>query len=122
IENSSKRCQRQSRMDHGRLWAKYGFETSSVFPEQRLNTFGYALLSRKEYDKAVKIFSYNIKLYPKSFNAHDSLAEAYLTEGDKEQAIHSYKLAVKLNPGDTDYAKRVLQNSKNKLRELGEEN
>jgi hypothetical protein len=26
-----------------------------------------------------------------------------------------------LNPGDNDYAKRVLQNSKDKLRELGVE-
>jgi tetratricopeptide (TPR) repeat protein len=109
-------------MDHSRLWAKYGFETSSVFPEQRLNTFGYALLSRKEYDKAVKIFSYNIKLYPKSFNAHDSLAEAYLTMGDKENAIQYYRLAIKMNPGDTESAQRVLQNSKNKLRELGVDN
>ena len=104
---------------HNDKWAKYGFDTSSVFPEARLNTFGYALVNRKEYDKAVKILSYNIKLYPNSYNAHDSLAEAYLTKGDKEQAIQYYKLAVKLNPGDTDYAKRVLQNSKNKLRELG---
>jgi len=26
---------------------------------------------------------------------------------------------VELNPGDSDYAKRVLQNSKDKLQELG---
>ena len=33
---------------------------------------------------AVKIFKYNLELYPKSYNAHDSLAEAYLFLGDKE--------------------------------------
>jgi predicted alpha/beta superfamily hydrolase len=104
---------------HNERWSKYGFETSSIFPEARLNAFGYALVNRKEYDKAVKILSYNIRLYPNSYNAHDSLAEAYLTKGDREQAIQYYKLAVKLNPGDTDFAKRILQNSKNKLRELG---
>jgi tetratricopeptide (TPR) repeat protein len=104
---------------HNEKWSKYGFDTSSIFPEARLNTFGYALVNRKEYDQAVKILSYNIKLYPHSYNAHDSLAEAYLTKGDREQAIQYYRLAVKLNPGDTDFAKRVLQNSKNKLRELG---
>ena len=106
---------------HSERWSKYGFDTSSIFPEARLNAFGYILVNRKEYDKAVKILSYNIKLYPNSYNAHDSLAEAYLTKGDKEQAIQYYKLAVKLNPGDTDFAKRVLQNSKAKLRELGAE-
>lgn len=102
-------------------WAKYGFDASAILPEQRVNSLGYALLNRKEYDKAVKIFSYNIKRFPKSFNAHDSLGEAYLIMGDKENAIKYYKLAVKINPGDTEYAKRVLQNSKDKLRELGVE-
>jgi predicted alpha/beta superfamily hydrolase len=100
-------------------WGQYGFETSSILPEQRLNAMGYALLNRNDPDKAVKIFKYNIELYPKSYNAHDSLAEAYLTMGDKENAIKYYKLAVKLNPGDTDFAKRVQQNSKDKLQELG---
>lgn len=102
-------------------WAKYGFDASSILPEQRVNSLGYYLLNQKEYDKAVKVFSYNIKRFPKSFNANDSLGEAYLTMGDKENAIKYYKLAVKLNPGDTEYAKRVLQNSKDKLRELGVE-
>jgi len=41
--------------------------------------------------------------------------------GDKDNAIKFYKAAVELNPGDSDYAKRVLQNSKTKLKELGVE-
>ena len=100
-------------------WGKYGFESSSILPEQQLNQMGYGLLNRNQHDKALKIFKYNLELYPKSFNAHDSLAEAYLILGDRENAIKYYKLAVKLNPGDSDYAKRVLQNSKDKLQELG---
>ncbi len=100
-------------------WGKYGFEKSTIIPEPRLNSLGYALIRMKELDKAIGIFEYMVKLYPKSFNAHDSLAEGYLTKGDKENAIKFYKLAVELNPGDTDYAKRILQNSKDKLRELG---
>ncbi len=102
-------------------WAKYGFEASAIVPEPRINSLGYYLLNRKEYEKAVDIFSYNIKRFPKSFNAHDSLGEAYMIMGEKEKAIKYYKLAIKLNPGDTDYAKRILQNSKDKLRELGVE-
>ncbi len=102
-------------------WAKFGFELSDILPEQRVNSLGYGLLNREEYGKAVEIFSYNIKRFPKSFNAHDSLGEAYLIMGDKEKAIKYYKLAIKMNPGDTEYAKRILQNSKDKLRELGVE-
>jgi predicted alpha/beta superfamily hydrolase len=100
-------------------WGKYGFEQSLIIPEPRLNSWGYALIRMKELEKAIEIFEYVIKLYPKSFNAHDSLAEGHLIKGDKENAIKYYKLAVKLNPGDTDYAKRILKNSKDKLRELG---
>ena len=102
-------------------WATYGFDVSAALPEQMLNAFGYNMLNRKEFNKAIKLFLYNIKLFPKSFNALDSLAEAYLTMGDKENAIKFYKSAVELNPGDSDYAKRVLQNSKTKLKELGVE-
>jgi len=102
-------------------WAKYGFNASAALPEQRLNALGYNMLNRKEYDKAVRIFLYNIKLFPKSFNALDSLAEAYLTMGDKANAIKFYKSAVEMNPGDSDYAKRILLNSKTKLKELGVE-
>ncbi len=102
-------------------WAKFGLDTTTIIPEQQINALGYALLNQKQLDKAVKMFEYNIKRFPKSFNAHDSLAEAYMIMGDKEKAIKFYKLAVDLNPGDTDYAKRVLKNSKDKLRELGVE-
>jgi tetratricopeptide (TPR) repeat protein len=100
-------------------WKKFGFGTSSVIPEQRLNFFGYALIRQGEQEKAIQLFQYVVKMYPKSFNAHDSLAEGYATAGDKDKAIKHYTLAVELNPGDTDYAKRVLQNSKDKLKELG---
>jgi len=101
--------------------AKFGFDATTIIPEQQLNTVGYALLNRKEFDKAVKMFKYNIKRFPKSFNAHDSLAEAYMIIGDKKKAIKFYKLAIDLNPGDTAYAKRILQYSKDKLSELGVE-
>jgi tetratricopeptide (TPR) repeat protein len=102
-------------------WAKYGFDESTILPEQTINRLGYNLLGRKELEKAVEVFSYNIKRFPKSFNAYDSLGEAYMIMGDKENAVKYYKLAVELNPGDTEYAKRVLENSKDKLRELGVE-
>ena len=39
--------------------------------------------------------------------------------GDKENARKYYKLALELNPGDSDYDKRVLQNSKDNLQGFG---
>ena len=45
-----------------------------------------------------------------------------MTMGDKANAIQYYERAVELNPGVSDFEKRTLQNSKDKLRELGAEN
>ncbi|NIM57957.1 MAG: tetratricopeptide repeat protein [Candidatus Aminicenantes bacterium] len=106
---------------HQEKWAKYGFDEYSILPERMVNSLGYFLLGQKEFDKAVEIFAFNVERFPKSFNAHDSLAEGYMMMGDKEKAIKYYKMAVELNPNDTPYAKRVLKGSKDKLRELGVE-
>ena len=103
-------------------WGSFGLDASVILPEANINSLGYTLLQRKEYDKAIRAFQYCLVRFPKSFNAHDSLAEAYLTTGDKANAIKYYKLAVELNPGASDFEKRTLQNSKDKLRELGAEN
>ncbi len=90
-----------------------------VIPENRLNALGYRFIQEGSYDKAVDILGYNVRLYPDSPNTYDSLAEAYFTKGDRENAIKYYKLAVEKNPGNTDYERRILQNSKGKLKELG---
>lgn len=101
-------------------WSVYGMDESTILSEAQVNAMGYNMIQRKMYDNAVKTLLYNVKRFPKSFNAHDSLAEAYMTMGDKADAIKYYKLAVQLNPGVSELEKRVLQNSKDKLRELGE--
>lgn len=89
-------------------------------PEERLNAVGYRLFNRKVYDRAVEILTYAVKTYPDSPNAYDSLADAYLLKNDKESAIKFYRLAVEKNPGNTALEKRILQNSRDKLKELGE--
>lgn len=89
-------------------------------PEERLNAVGYRLINQKNYDRAVEILTYAVKTYPGSPNAYDSLAEAYLIKNDKESAIKFYRLAVEKNPGNTAFEKRILQNSRDKLKELGD--
>jgi predicted alpha/beta superfamily hydrolase len=102
-------------------WAKYGFDDTDLLPEARINALGYQLLNRGALAEAVRVLAYNVKRFPKSFNALDSLAEAYLASGDRENALKYYRLAVAGNPGDTDFAKRILANSKAKLKEMGVE-
>jgi len=40
----------------------------------------------------------NVELHPDSWNAYDSLGEAYLKDGNKELATKNYQKSVELNP------------------------
>jgi len=68
------------------------------FDEGELNTVGYELLRAKKFNDAIRIFQLNVEAYPRSSNVYDSLAEAYMDDGDKAQAIANYQRAVQLNP------------------------
>jgi pentatricopeptide repeat protein len=40
----------------------------------------------------------NLEAYPQSANTYDSLAEAYLKKGNKDEAIKYYSKALEVNP------------------------
>ena len=40
----------------------------------------------------------NVEFYPNAWNVYDSLAEAYMTNGEKDLAIANYKKSLELNP------------------------
>lgn len=68
------------------------------FTEGALNNLGYTLLNSDEITDAIKILKLNTELYPESANVYDSLGEAYMKSGDKENAIKFYKKALEINP------------------------
>lgn len=68
------------------------------FLEDKINELGYALLERKETDKAVVVMEFNRNCHPGSLNAHDSLADAYLAKGDRHGAIAQYRRMLELKP------------------------
>lgn len=74
--------------------AKFKLTTPS---DDALNTWAYRLLNRGEIKSAIAIFKFEIELYPNSFNAHDSLAEAYESDGDIASAIRHYHLSLQFN-------------------------
>ena len=59
---------------------------------------GYEQLSQNKYDEAINIFTMNCMANPNSFNAFDSLAEAYMSKGDKVSAIKNYEKSLQLDP------------------------
>jgi tetratricopeptide (TPR) repeat protein len=75
---------------------------AAAVTEDRLNGLGYGFLRAKKLPEAIVYFELNVEFYPKSFNVYDSLAEAYMANGEKELAIANYKKSLELNPSNTN--------------------
>jgi CubicO group peptidase (beta-lactamase class C family) len=76
--------------------------------ENRFNNLGYQYLAQQKYEQALAIFKLNVEFYPESANCYDSLAEAYMNNGDTELAILNYRKSLELNP-DNQNAVRMLK-------------
>jgi tetratricopeptide (TPR) repeat protein len=83
------------------------------FTEQMLHNLGHKMLKENRVDDALKVFSKNVKEYPRSFLANDALAETYLKIGENGQALKYFQVAVDLNP-DYEYGKKMIEELKNK--------
>lgn len=74
---------------------------AQVFPEADANVIGYEHLQAGDVNEAIEIFKLNVTAYPNSPNTYDSLADAYVAAGDKEQARKNAQKAIDLLAGDT---------------------
>ena len=72
------------------------------FREDQLNTLGYQLLKMKKIIEAIEILKLNVEVYPLSGNVYDSLAEAYMINGDRDLAIKNYEKSLELDPKNTN--------------------
>ncbi len=66
--------------------------------ENKVNVYGYQLLNAQKFSEAIEILNVNAERFPKSANAFDSLAEAYMKNGQKDLAIKNYQKSLELNP------------------------
>ncbi|MBZ0114137.1 MAG: DUF3327 domain-containing protein [Thermoanaerobaculia bacterium] len=82
------------------------FELRSQTPEglgeEHLNDLGYRLLQEGRTREALVFLELNLKMFPRSANAHDSLAEAYLVIGRSEEARVLYNRVLELTEGKKD--------------------
>lgn len=65
--------------------------------EAELNAWGYQLVEQGRAREAIEIFKLNARLYPKSWNTYDSLAEAYEAVGSRALAVENYRRSIALN-------------------------
>jgi CubicO group peptidase (beta-lactamase class C family) len=75
---------------------------SVLLNEAQVNNLGYWLLGKRRVAEAIEVFKMNAEDFPESSNAYDSLAEAYMVNGDKELAVKNYRRSLELNPGNAN--------------------
>jgi glyoxylase-like metal-dependent hydrolase (beta-lactamase superfamily II) len=88
-------------------------EQKYYFDETEFNGLGYRLLNGKRIPEAIEVFKMNIEMYPESWNAYDSLAEAYMKDRQDDLAVKYYQKSMKLNPQNTN-AVNMLQRIRKK--------
>jgi tetratricopeptide (TPR) repeat protein len=92
-------------------WPFHSDEMGPAVSESSLNSLGYDLVGDGRSDEAIKLFELNTRLFPQSGNTWDSLAEAYMNNGDHEKAILYFKKSLKIDPSN-DNAVRMLERLK----------
>ena len=77
--------------------------------DNELNRWGYGLLRAGDMPRAIAILRLNTELHADSWNAFDSLGEAYAANGDKALAVQAYRRSLALNPGNTNAANQIAR-------------
>jgi Predicted hydrolase of the alpha/beta superfamily len=65
-------------------------------PEMMANGLGYALMRQRRFKESELVFSMNVRNYPSSFDAYNSMGDLYDATGEKAKAIDSYKKALSI--------------------------
>ena len=77
--------------------------------ERVINSYGYRALRERRVKEAIEIFRANTEVFPNEYNTWDSLAEAYLEDGQKDLAIRYYRKVLELRPGDENATRMLKQ-------------
>lgn len=75
--------------------------------EYEMNNLAYMYLGRKDYERALPFLELNLKNYPESANAYDSLGDYYNAISDTENAIKHFSKSMDL--GGVDGTKEKLE-------------
>jgi dienelactone hydrolase len=103
--------------------AKKAGKHGTLLSENETNLFGYRLLQQDNNAKdAVEVFKLNTEAFPASANTYDSLSDAYLALGNRNEALRYAEKAIEMLPKDTEAADNfktlVRESAEKKIKEL----
>lgn len=84
-------------------------ESKLELSEIDLNAKGYEMIKSGLYKKAIDLFTLEILSFPKSYEAYDSLGEAYMMDGNLNKAIENYKKSLELNSENTNAIEKLKE-------------
>jgi dienelactone hydrolase len=93
----------------------------ALFPEGPLNQLGYFHLQAGRISEAIRLFRLNTLAYSSSANTYDSLADAYLANGQNELALRMSERALELlakDPSDDERKKAIRESAEQKIAKL----
>ncbi len=94
-----------------KLKRHFGYLTPPA-DEELFNMGGYMYMQFGQMEKSYAFFNMAIKYYPKSVNAHDSMADYYIAQDDTENAIKELTIAYQLS--GLDMYKQKIEKLKSK--------
>jgi len=77
------------------------------FLEGDFNGLGYRYLQRDALPEAVAVFRMTVEMFPESANAYDSLGEALMAAGNKDESRANYQRALDKDPNSAN-ARNIL--------------
>jgi len=87
--------------------AKQNQADAFLFAPGQLNVVGYKLLQHGKVKEALEFFKLNVESYPDKALVYNSLGDAYLANGDKEQATKNFKKSLELDGANTSAIERL---------------
>jgi pimeloyl-ACP methyl ester carboxylesterase len=90
-----------------------------LFPEALMNLAVYERIQVGQAKDAIALATLNTEAFPSSANTWDTLADAYVADGQNEAAMQAAHMAIEKLPGDKsseDFKARVKQSAEQKLK------
>lgn len=94
-------------------------KTKYYTSENAFNTAGLRFMRNLDMlPEAIQIFKWNVELFPESINVYDSLAEAYMIYGDKDNAIKNYEVTLEKLQSEEELDNDWIDHVNNQLSRL----
>jgi tetratricopeptide (TPR) repeat protein len=90
----------------------YPVTVADLLGESDFLIFGHWFLENDNFREAINFFEYAVTVLSDSWMLYDSLAEAYLKNGQQNLAIKSYTKSLELNPINKNAANFINQHNK----------